>query len=362
MKVTFLLPYAGLAGGIRVVAIYASLLSEFGHDVHVISVSRQPLTIKTVLRRLIKGEGIHYPGKQKQGPSHLTMTDSFKWTILHHNGPIENSDVPNSDVVIATWWKTAEWLDKLNEEKGKKVYFCQGYEVNESSPRERVEATYQLPFLQICVSSWIRNKISELTQRNDQCVVMNGVDSSQFCSEPREKSTSTRFGFVYSAASIKGTDILLQALSLAKKMNPRISAVCFSARKPSQSLQIPEWIEFHYSPTQKQIRDIYAQCDAWLFGSRAEGFGLPILEAMACRTPVIATPAGAALDLVNDGNGFLVPHENPQAIVDRMVQISQMPKEQWKLLSDGARFTAEQHGWRQAASGFENILHKLVLE
>ncbi|MGC8714943.1 MAG: glycosyltransferase [Leptodesmis sp.] len=53
------------------------------------------------------------------------------------------------------------------------------------------------------------------------------------------------------------------------------------------------------------MRDYYSACDAWLFPSRYEAVGLPILEAMACRTPVIGTPAGIAPEMLSDGAGIL---------------------------------------------------------
>jgi len=37
MRITFVLPYAGMAGGIKVVAIYTRLLREMGHHVNVVS-------------------------------------------------------------------------------------------------------------------------------------------------------------------------------------------------------------------------------------------------------------------------------------------------------------------------------------
>ena len=62
----------------------------------------------------------------------------------------------------------------------------------------------------------------------------------------------------------------------------------------------------------------------WLFGAREEGFELPILEAMACRTPVLGTPAGAALELLVDGAGILVPREDPDAMARAIVEVCQM--------------------------------------
>ena len=45
MKITFILPHAGLSGGIRVVAIYADRLKKRGHNVTVVSL---PLPTKTI--------------------------------------------------------------------------------------------------------------------------------------------------------------------------------------------------------------------------------------------------------------------------------------------------------------------------
>ena len=70
---------------------------------------------------------------------------------------------------------------------------------------------------------------------------------------------------------------------------------------------LPPGSMFVRQPAQDMIRDIYGQCDVWLFSSRSEGFGLPLLESMACRTPVIATPAGAAPELCAGGGGITVP-------------------------------------------------------
>ena len=359
MKITFLLPYAGMAGGIRVVAIYADFLVKNGHEVNVLSVSRKPISLKESVKALMKRK-IMMPGKRQQGASHLVSSDSVKWTILEHNGPISNEEVPDGDVVIATWWKTAEWMNELLVAKGYKVYFCQGYEDHGVTSNDRIKATYHLPFLQICVSEWVKGKIQKLTSKNTQEVVMNGVNPSQFFSEEREKNNPIKIGFMYSPAYWKGTDILIEALEIAKELNPEIKAVCFGAHQPSQSLKIPHWIEFNENPRQELIRDIYAGCDAWLFGSRAEGFGLPILEAMACRTPVIVTPTGAATDIINKHNGFLVPHENPQAVANKIMEIKNMSQQQWKLFSDAAQSYAIKNDWDSAALAFEDVLYQAV--
>ncbi len=128
---------------------------------------------------------------------------------------------------------------------------------------------------------------------------------------------------LYSSTYWKGCDISLKAFSLAAEKIPNLRLVAFGA-SPSLNLPLPSDTEYVYKPPQDTLKDFYAKCDAWLFGSRLEGFGLPILEAMACRTPVIGTPAGAAPELLTNGAGILVKPEDPEDMARAIEQICQL--------------------------------------
>lgn len=54
------------------------------------------------------------------------------------------------------------------------------------------------------------------------------------------------------------------------------------------------------------MRDIYNACDVLLSPSMAEGFGIPIMEAQACGTPVIATRFSSMTELVDGAGGELI--------------------------------------------------------
>jgi len=60
---------------------------------------------------------------------------------------------------------------------------------------------------------------------------------------------------------------------------------------------------------------LYNACDLFLHTSKYEGFGLPILEAMACGCPVISSNATALPEVVKDV-GMLVPPDNVNLFVD----------------------------------------------
>lgn len=59
----------------------------------------------------------------------------------------------------------------------------------------------------------------------------------------------------------------------------------------------------------KDLWALYAMSDVFLLTSKAEGLGLPVMEAMSCGTPVVATDTGAIRELLENGRGFLIPSE-----------------------------------------------------
>lgn len=78
--------------------------------------------------------------------------------------------------------------------------------------------------------------------------------------------------------------------------------------------RLGQWTQVFELPALQEcdMTAFYSGATALLFPSRYEGFGLPCLEAMACRTPVIASSAGALPEVVGEA-GLLVDPENELA-------------------------------------------------
>ena len=55
-----------------------------------------------------------------------------------------------------------------------------------------------------------------------------------------------------------------------------------------------------------ELPGLYAACDCYVQPYRAEGYGLPIAEAMACGRPVIVTGAGACRDFADEDTAYLI--------------------------------------------------------
>jgi glycosyltransferase involved in cell wall biosynthesis len=359
LRITFVLSHADLSGGVRVVAVYARKLAEGGHTVTVVSRPFRKPTLRERLRVRLKGGVL--PSAARTVGSHLDGLTGVTHKLVDGYRPITAADVPDADVVVATWWETAEWVAAFPASKGAKAYFIQHYETHAGLPAERVEATWRLPMHKIVIARWLDEIARHRFNDRRASLVPNAVDRDQFHAPPRDKQPSPTVGVMYSHVPFKGCDIALKAFAVASSTVPGLRLVAFGHRATTETLPLPPGTDYVVQPAQDRIRELYARCDAWLFASRSEGFGLPILEAMACRTPVIATPAGAAPELVGEGGGgTLVPPEDPQAMADAIVRIARLENAAWRSLSDKAYATASRYTWDDATALFEAALRRAM--
>lgn len=357
MRITFVLPFAGLNGGIRVVAIHAERLRKRGHQVVVISTPKPPTPLRAKARALVKTGRI--PTEPRQTHTYFDGLD-VEHRVIDRWRPVTDSDAPDADVVVATWWETAEWVAALSPAKGAKAYFVQHYEVHAWQPVERVRATWRLPMHKIVIARWLADLARDRFGDGDTSLVPNSVDTSQFFASARGKQAHPTVGLMYSTAPFKGCDVSLRAVALASERVADLRLVAFGSERPTPELPLPPGAAYTCQPAQGSIREIYASCDAWLFGSRSEGFGLPLLEAMACRTPVIATPAGAAPELLASGGGVMAPEDDAEAMARAIELFASMPNEAWKAMSAAALRTATSFTWDDAAALFERGLQRAV--
>lgn len=85
------------------------------------------------------------------------------------------------------------------------------------------------------------------------------------------------------------------------------------------------------------ILHLYAICalaDLFVFPSFYEGFGLPVLEAMACGTPVIASNATSLPEIIADA-GVLVSPDSPRQLADEMIRLLSNPQNLISLSQKG---------------------------
>jgi glycosyltransferase involved in cell wall biosynthesis len=352
LRITWILGRTGLSGGVRVVKQLAEHMAMRGHHCTIAYLPEQgswppPWRVRTYARRaasawLTRNKERHH------------LVDVAVDTLELRGPRIEAHQVPDADVVIATWWETMEWIRHWPQEKGEHAYLIQHHELHGGDPR-RVRATYRMPALKLTVASWLRDLMRDTYDDPHAVLVPNGLDFVQFDAPPRERSASPTVGVMTSPTPWKRTDLAFEAIRLAQARVPGLRAIAFGTDRPS--LRMPPDTEFWLRPTQQDLASLYARCDVWLLPSDSEGFGLPGLEAAACRCPVVATRCGGPEDFVHDGrSGHLVPRGDAESMAKRLVDVVSMSDAEWRRMSDASYEIARRFSWPQSARRLEGAL------
>lgn len=144
---------------------------------------------------------------------------------------------------------------------------------------------------------------------------------------------------VYTIAHLYHGGYPVRWIKAGQPLSPSLHAL-------AQSLGIAERIHVEMNVDDNRLRELYQACDVILFPSVREGFGLPVLEALACGTPAVIADTPA----LNEWAGEVclsAPPNNTQILAERVLQTiaeSQSPGYRAKL-----REFAIQYSWRDIA-------------
>jgi glycosyltransferase involved in cell wall biosynthesis len=119
------------------------------------------------------------------------------------------------------------------------------------------------------------------------------------------------------------------------------------ARALVEALGIAARVRFLGFLSDADFAALMSGCEAFLFVSLFEGFGLPALEAMACGAAVIASSTTSLPEICGDA-ALLVAPEDPSAIAAAMVRLSDEPRRD--DLRRRALARARSYSWRRAAA------------
>ncbi|NHX27538.1 glycosyltransferase family 4 protein, partial [Escherichia coli] len=171
MKITFVSSRPSLSGGARVIAIYADLLQALGHEVTVVAPSIEQPRLPAKLRALARGHRL------RDHPTQSHYDDlRANFRVVDHYGPVTAADVPDADVVIATWWETAYTVALMPPEKGRKFYFVQHHETHDAPNSHLRAGSYFLPLNKITIASWLVDTMRDLYGDAHSALVPNSVD------------------------------------------------------------------------------------------------------------------------------------------------------------------------------------------
>jgi glycosyltransferase involved in cell wall biosynthesis len=112
-------------------------------------------------------------------------------------------------------------------------------------------------------------------------------------------------------------------------------------------LGLKRWVQFLSAVPDRDLVLLYNAATAFVFPSLYEGFGLPVLEAMACGTPVVATNLTSVPEVTGDAAKLVDPRDE-DAFLAALTGILTDPEERARLSRAGLE-RARQFSWERAA-------------
>lgn len=122
-------------------------------------------------------------------------------------------------------------------------------------------------------------------------------------------------------------------------------------------LRLEEDVTFTGFVADEDLPALYSLADIFAFPTLYEGFGLPVLEAMACGTPVVTADNSCMPELVGDA-ALLIDANDTQGLADSMEQLLS-DRELRDSLVDRGRVRARRYTWSRAAEKLLDVYNRL---
>lgn len=202
-------------------------------------------------------------------------------------------------------------------------------------------------------------------------VVPNGVDEAWTASAPELPRDRQRLLFVGNLKPHKNLARLVDALELLR--NQRGLEVTLEivgqtsgfragleAETAARLARTP-WIKLHGKVDDAFLRNLYAEVGALVFPSLYEGFGLPMLEAMAAGCPVIASSAGAlpevgGPDHARRGSVVYFDPRAPADIARALEYFLRLPDAELVRIGEAGKRRAAAYSWDTTASRTRHVI------
>ena len=131
-------------------------------------------------------------------------------------------------------------------------------------------------------------------------------------------------------------------------------------REAAAQLGLPLEEYAHKNLRQDQLAREYSKAEVFVVGSRAEGFGHPGLEALACGVPLVTTDNGGCRDYAIDGEtALVVAPDDPEGMAVAIKRLRGDTELRGRLVANGLK-TAARFDWEGAVDVLEGHLRRLV--
>lgn len=210
------------------------------------------------------------------------------------------------------------------------------------------------------VSHYTAGRAIEIFGRPDIHPIHNWLDMESFAPDARTAPNKTfRLLFVGSLNHRKGADLIP---FIMRELGEAFELLYTGAEAEMRRFgaRTPNMIALGRISDIETLAETYRSCDALLFPTRLEGFGLVALEALACGRPVIATDCTSLPEIIGAGEGgILCPANDVAAFCQAARQMKDNP-ESWRQRCAAARIRAEAFSEEKAVARYLELYGQLL--
>ena len=210
--------------------------------------------------------------------------------------------------------------------------------------------------------------IEEFNCKKDNITVINnGLDTEEF--SPIEGSVRDQNRLITTASAdvpLKGLDYSLKALKILKKDNPNIHLMVIGSYKKGghterliKELNIKDNVFFKEHISKEEIRKLYSTSSVALVTSLYEGFGYPVIEAMSCEVPLIATNVASIPELVGK-YGILIDPKDENQLSRKIKNVLSNYDEYKKTAIQGRQHIIKTFNWTKITNEYEKTIYKII--
>jgi len=153
-----------------------------------------------------------------------------------------------------------------------------------------------------------------------------------------------RFIYAGGCSIRKGIPVLMEAWEKAGLRDAELLLVGSWQLADSKLKELPRGVKFLGPVGPERLRELYRESDVFVFPSFFEGFGLVLLEAMACGLPVISTECSAGPDVLDDSCGRLIKAGDVEHLVETLCWFAHN-RDGLKTMKQAARAEAFELSW-----------------
>jgi len=202
-------------------------------------------------------------------------------------------------------------------------------------------------------------------------VVPNGIDLSLFSpKKKRVKNTLLFVSILSSTHKFKGLDYLLESISQVKSQIKDIRLVVIGEGslkneyiELSKNLKIDKHVKFVGEKKQTELVDYYNKANILILPSvDIEGFGNVLVEALACKTPVITTNiVGLVKDISNSRSGIIVEPKSSTQLSMAIIKLLGNQTLLEKMGDNGRKLVEEKYSWKKVADKVNNVYKEITI-